>query len=98
MKAESYWYWLKVVSMCSVTGYVGDWDGVGGIIYEAMGEVAMAIGRAVLRLLLLATLPISAPILAWYCTTTNAYVAKETERRKRELLDRLQNLGQKEQT
>lgn len=98
MKAESYWYWLKAVARSSVTGYAWDWSGIGGMVYEAMGEVAEAIGRTVLRILLLLTLPISAPALAWYCMKTNAAVAEETERRKRELLDQLQNLGQKEQT
>lgn len=98
MKAESYWYWLKAVAKTSVTGYAWDWSGIGGMVYEAIGEVAEAIGRTVLRILLLLTLPISAPALAWYCMKTNAAVAEEVEGCKRELLSQLQNLGQKEQT
>lgn len=98
MKAESYWYWLKVVSMCSVTGYARHWSGVGEMVYEAMGEVARALAQTMVRILLLLTLPISAPALAWLCMKRNAAVAEEADRRKRELLDQLQCLGQKEQT
>lgn len=94
VKAESYWYWLKATAKASFTGYAWDWSGIGGMVYEAMGEVAEAICRTVLRILLLLTLPISAPFLAWYCMKVNASVAEETERRKREVLDQLQNLGQ----
>lgn len=97
MNAESYWYWLKAVAKASVTGYIGDWSGVGEMVYEAMGEVARALAQTMVRILLLLTLPISAPALAWLCMKTNAAVAEEADRRKRELLDQLQNLGQKEQ-
>lgn len=91
---NSYRYWVKAVAWESLVGYPRDWEGVGYLLWEVACAIAESAGKSLMRVLVLLTMPISAPFLAWYCMKVNASVAEETERRKREVLDQLQNLGQ----
>lgn len=80
---EPYWYWLKTALRMPLP-MRADWDGLLDALLDIAGVIFRGVTATLLRLLILVTLPISAPLLAWWFAVENRKVAK----RKKEAMDR----------
>lgn len=69
-KAESYIYWLKKVVKAALPRS-SDWYRVGERTLDAIRAILWSVGLTAFRIVVLVTLPVSAPILARVCQRLN---------------------------
>lgn len=94
---NSYRYWVKAVAWESLVGYPRDWEGVGYLLWEVACAIAESAGKSLMRVLVLLTMPISAPVLAWYCMQYERMAIEKRKQRKDDIEAALFSLAQKEQ-
>lgn len=92
---ESYWYWLRAAGRMAIPQY-RDWVGVGYDVWEALRGVGMALSATALRLLILATSPVSIPLLALVALRANTRAAAARNEERKRVMDALCVLTQKE--
>ena len=91
---EPYRYWLKVAAKLSIPSG-REWEPLAESVPEAIDDLWNAVTVTAFRLLILGTLPVSAPLLALWMLKANRKTVELRERQKREALESITRLTQK---
>lgn len=83
---KPYSYWLREAATGAVCGFARDWEDVGGTVIDLAADVVWAICATALRLAILATFPVSVPLIALWATRRNREVVEQRERRRQEMI------------
>lgn len=93
-KAENYRYWLKAALIAALPG-PSDWIDSWRSGLEFAHDLWCALTITVFRLIVLATFPISVPLLALIARRYNLKAVERREKARAELLASLTSLAQK---
>lgn len=95
-KPEGYAYWLKTVAKAALPR-ASDWYGVGERTFDAIKAILWSVGMMTFRLIILVTLPVSAPILARVCQRLNEKACARRNAMRAEMIANLMNRAQRAQ-
>ncbi len=94
---ESYGHWMRVIASMAIPQR-RDWAGVGCDVLDAALSIGAALYITTARLLILVTLPVSAPTLALVARRANVRAAAARNQARQEVLKSMTSLQQKEPT